>query len=759
MIVACSKRPSFVACALCLGLLAGCTKNPDRVKREAVVSGDRYYAQGKYSEAIIEYRTAIQSDPRFGEARLKLGHAYLAIDDGANAYREIVRAADLMPEDVDAQREAGQMALRASQYDDARQRALRVLKRQPKDVDAQILLGNALAGLKDIAGAISQVEQAIDADPTRTLTYANLGMLQYAAGNSVAAESAFKRAIAAAPRSEVAHLALANFYWATSKFAEAETELKTAIDMNAQSPLVQLAASAFFLSSNRPAEAESSLKTYVKLSNDLGAKLTLADLYLTLKRPGDARQLLEQIATQSDGFVPATLRMASLEYSAGHVEQGHKLLADAQRREPRNPDAHLLAARMLLKEKKYSAALGEAKAVTASNPKSVAGWYFEGLASEQLGSTDTALAAFQEVLRLNPKALPAQVGLARVNLSVGNAAAAAQFATEAAKAQPQFAPAHLLVAKAYANLGRVDAAIAELLPLEKSAPSVDVFASLGQLYVYKRDFARARQAFGRAGALNPNSLEVLGGLTAADLSEHKPAEAKSRIARRLAATPNDAGVHFIAATTFATLAENASAETAFKRVLELDPNNLDAYGGLARVYVSDRRLDEAKREFEELAKRQPKPVAAKTMVGMILELQNRPADARTIYEQVLLIDSEAAIASNNLAVVYAEKGENLDVALRLAQTAKSKMPNRHEVDDTLGWVYYKKGLYSLAIAPLKQSAAAAPENPLYQYHLGLAYAQNGDRDKARQTLRRALELKGDFDGADEARKVLKSLAG
>lgn len=46
---------------------------------------------------------------------------------------------------------------------------------------------------------------------------------------------------------------------------------------------------------------------------------------------------------------------------------------------------------------------------------------------------------------------------------------------------------------------------------------------------------------------------------------------------------------------------------------------------------------------------------------------------------------------------------------------------------------------------------------MYQLHLGLAYAKSGDAKQARLTLERALSLKPDGEGAQEARAVLESL--
>jgi Flp pilus assembly protein TadD len=204
------------------------------------------------------------------------------------------------------------------------------------------------------------------------------------------------------------------------------------------------------------------------------------------------------------------------------------------------------------------------------------------------------------------------------------------------------------------------------------------------------------------------------------------------------------------------LNDRDAAERSLKQALSTDPNNLDAYDQLARLYVAEHKLPEATVEFEKRSALRPNDVAAQTAVAILLELQHKQSEAKPRYQKALELDSHAAVAANNLAQMYADGNENLDVALQLAQTAKAGLPKSPEVDDTLGWVYYRKGLSTLAIASLKQCAAADPQNASYLYHLGLAYNQNGEEVLARQTLERALKLQPDFTGADEARKVIGS---
>jgi tetratricopeptide (TPR) repeat protein len=168
-------------------------------------------------------------------------------------------------------------------------------------------------------------------------------------------------------------------------------------------------------------------------------------------------------------------------------------------------------------------------------------------------------------------------------------------------------------------------------------------------------------------------------------------------------------------------------------------------------------LDAARAEFETLAAGQDRPVGALTVIGMIYQVQNRGADARRQFERVVSLDANAAVASNNLAWIYAENGGSLDIALQLAQTAKRSLPNQPEVDDTLGWVYYKKGLLPLAITALRHGVELDPKDATTLYHLALAYEKSDDRAEARRMLERYLTLDSTSERSAEVKRRLQVL--
>jgi len=194
-----------------------------------------------------------------------------------------------------------------------------------------------------------------------------------------------------------------------------------------------------------------------------------------------------------------------------------------------------------------------------------------------------------------------------------------------------------------------------------------------------------------------------------------------------------------------------------RQAIESEPDNLRPYGLLAQVLASQKRLAEGTREFETLAQRAPKSVGVQTFMAVLLHVQNRTEEARAQYQKVLEIDPRAAVAANNLAWMYAEEGQQLDIALQLAQTAKAQLPDDASVSDTLAWVYYKKNLSDSAIPLLEPLTRQDPNNPTYRYHLGLAYAQAGRDTLARQSLERALAMKLPAADAAEARKTLDTL--
>jgi putative PEP-CTERM system TPR-repeat lipoprotein len=735
-------------------VLAGCVKSA----KTYFESGNQYFEQKKFAEASIEFRKAIQKDPRYGDAHFKLAETYVRLGQPASAIREYIYAADLMPTNKEAQLKAGAFLMLARKYDDAKARAEKVLKLDPKNLEAQLLLGNATFGLNDLDGAIRQVEEAVQLDPKSGRSYTMLGGMEASRGDTAAAEKAFRQAVEIDPKSAIAQLALGQFLAGSGRQAEAEASFKKAFEIDPKNALPARALAAFYIASNRAPEAEPYLKGIADNSKDPGPTIALADYYAAMGRADDAVGLLTKVAANKDAFVDAKIRLAAIEYGQKRPTEAHRTIGEVLARDPKNARALVVKARFLVEEKKMDEALTTLKAAVAADPRFVPAQYALGSLYAARNRPDEAISAFTEVLKLNPRAVAAQLQLARLQMAQGAAEPALQLAEQASASQPGNPVARLMLVRTLMMKGDLARAETELKGLEAKYPkAAPVQASLGSLLLLKNDQAGARKAFERTLQLDANSHEALAGLVALDAGSRKLPDARARVEARLARTPDDPMVLILAARTYAAMGDMAKTEATLLKTLDVAPDTLQAYGMLGQLYIAQKRPDEARRKFAELAARQSKPVAAETMIGMILEMEGKKAEAQKQYEKVLAIDPRAPVAANNLAWNYAEGGGNLDVALQLAQTAKSGLPDSSEVSDTLGWIYYKKDLPSQAVPLLRECADKVPQNAEYQFHLGMALVRSGDLINGRRSLEQALKLSQSFVGADEARKTLATL--
>ena len=124
---------------------------------------------------------------------------------------------------------------------------------------------------------------------------------------------------------------------------------------------------------------------------------------------------------------------------------------------------------------------------------------------------------------------------------------------------------------------------------------------------------------------------------------------------------------------------------------------------------------------------------------MILETIGPADQAKAVYEQILKIDPNQAIALNNLAFRKAEEGLDLDSALTMAQKARQIQPNATAMADTLGWIYIKKNMSADAERIFKDLVKKEPANSTFHYHYGMALMQKGDKSSARRELETALK--------------------
>jgi tetratricopeptide (TPR) repeat protein len=177
------------------------------------------------------------------------------------------------------------------------------------------------------------------------------------------------------------------------------------------------------------------------------------------------------------------------------------------------------------------------------------------------------------------------------------------------------------------------------------------------------------------------------------------------------------------------------ADRCFRKALEIDRQRATAAMALAENAMAQQK-GQAFDKLQSLAGKLGGSADA-LLTALRAQQENQPEQAIANYETAIRRGEASGVAANNLAWLYAEKGQRLDRALELARSAHDHDPRNLAVTDTLGFVYLARHEYSQAVDVLKeavQSASvghAAPDpqtQALLQQHLAEAYARAGEKN-------------------------------
>ena len=142
------------------------------------------------------------------------------------------------------------------------------------------------------------------------------------------------------------------------------------------------------------------------------------------------------------------------------------------------------------------------------------------------------------------------------------------------------------------------------------------------------------------------------------------------------------------------------------------------------------------------------------MIGNLYLDNGDMESARKYYAQALASDPNFAVAMANTAWVDAQEGKDLDVALGMAEKAKSLEPDVPTITDTLAWVMYKRGNYANAVPLLQECVQKSPDSAQFHYHFGMTLLASGQKAKGKEQLEAALRLNLNSANTQQARQAL-----
>ena len=292
--------------------------------------------------------------------------------------------------------------------------------------------------------------------------------------------------------------------------------------------------------------------------------------------------------------------------------------------------------------------------------------------------------------------------------------------------------------------------------LDPELPSANLAAA--QALMAKGDLRQAEAVLQVVLGRDPVSLPALSLLLKLYIQQGRSRELLQRLTGLVQQDPQNGGLHFLLGLAYFSLKDLDKSESSVHQALKLDPQIPDAYTLLANIAFARGSADQGKSLLRMAIASSPRKVLNYMALVTQYEKESNWVEAKRLCEKAHEIDPTSPLVAAELAFLYLEHGGDINAAVSLAQIAKQKLPDSPITADALGWAYYKLGSLGSAVVQLKESSEKVPNNPIYHYHLGMAYLASRRFDLASQALLAALRSDPHFPYAADARSALEQIS-
>lgn len=748
--------------------LTSCNTDPNVAKKRYLEMGNKYFDRGKYKEANIMYRRALEKDKLFGAAYYKLGLTDYKQGNLTNAVANFRRAADLLkkdnPDHWDALVRVSDVYLAVAHdpqhLKEAEQNIQALLAHDPNSFDGHRMNGDlnfihAVDALKkanrdqarqEMTDAVAEYKKANSLKPGQDTVLMQLAKCAMLQGDAAGAEQLYLQIIAKNKTFQQPYNELYRLYMVQGKKDEGEKLLKTAFQNNPKSYSFLTELAYHYSLENRRQDMVAVLNEIKSHAKDFPrAYQVVGDFYIRL---GDADSAIREF---NEGAAKDPQRKTTYQKLIISVLMGqHKRTEAAEmnqqilKENPNDGDARSLEASFLLDKGDAARAITELQSVVTRSPDNFVARYQLGRANLALNNYEQARQSFQKAIELRPDYILARLALSQLLVSRGDYDAAFKEAADILKLEPANRYAQLIQSAALLGQKKfADSRALLVAMLQKQPNSPDVLFQMGVVDLAEGKYKDASDSFKRTYELNPQNSRGLMGVVETDMAENRPDEAIKTLEAEAAKSPNRLDVTLALGNTEVRVGHYDTALGYFQKVLNgLDKNSKargDLYMRIGETYRRKGDLAQAANALEQARQFLPNNTVILSTLAVVLDQAGRFNEATKVYQATLKLDPNNAISLNNLAFLMAEHGGDLNMALTMAQRAKQLLPDLPEVSDTLGSIYLRKSLNGDAVDIFTQLVNKVPTSSTYHYHLAKAYFQEGDKVRATGQLQMALK--------------------
>ena len=784
-----------------LALAESILKEHPRDFHALLLKGKLALTQDNARDAIDAFRSILKDQPESTEVLALLASAFQLDHKPALAQEQLERAVQIKPGDFALRRNLVQFLVQQKIPSLAMDQANDFLKREPDNLDGLNLKADLLALNRDEAGLEAAIRDMKAHFADKPVAYYRLGNLYTSRKDYASAATEYESATEKSGNAYDPLKALITTYLALKQPDRAQARLEKILTNDPTHAGAQQLMGLLQLNRNRPEEGVAFLNRAIELNpnwlvpylnlgsyyekqdqvepavaiyqkalatvaDDIGTQLELnLALANLLRRKGDfprAEQVYRDFLVKAgDRPEAAKTKLALADFLArrGRAEEGEALVDSVLASQPAEPQALLWKARLALSRKQPAPAISGLQKLLQDQPDSTEALSLLASAYFANGEPAKAREPLEHAVRAAPGDFSLRRRLAELLVQQKQPGDALTLAEQYLADQPGSLEGLSLKADVLAAEKRNEELESTLKEIRKKHPEqVGGALGLGRFHLNRKDYGAAMAEFDAARRLSGNSYDSILATASLHMEMQQPEKALALVKKIMTDEPKRADMQQQLAALLFSQKRDEEAVRALNQAIELKPDWLPPYANLGAYHEKRGQTEAALAVYRKALAVAPRDLTMQLSLARVHEMAKQYGQAKKVYETVLQNNPDHLLAINNLASILTLPGAapaDLQRALELSRRLDGEQEPAFR--DTLAWVHYLAGDLQQALTLQVPVAQGNPEVPVYQYHLGMMYLKQGDAASARQYLAKAMEIRSEFIGSEEAKIALQKL--
>ena len=791
--------------------LSACESSEERAQRH-FETGQELLAEGDVSRALVEFRNVFKLNPRHKEARMTYARVQMEAGRRADAYSQFLRVIEQYPDSIEARVELIEMAIEARNWEETERHVKAALEQDPENPRIQVA-NTALKyaqALRDdeevtVQEMAEQAREALENNPdnaiARRLVIDNLLRNR----DYESALVLIEKGLAQQPENYELHALKLSTHVTLEDQAAVGDTLKKMAEVFPDQEQIQQYLIQWFVEQGDNKGAENFLRE-LAARPDAGDDGHMAVVQFLRLTSGDeaARAEIERLIQTSENPDRFIAVQASMDFDDGETEKAigslEKLLADVEEPNEVTNNIKILLARMQATNANLVGARSLVEEVIENDGSHVEALKMRAVWLIDEDKTGDAIIDLRTALSQAPRDASIMTLMAAAHERAGDYELAGERYALAVELSEQ-APAETLRYVAYLRQqGRLEPIAAILTEaLARSPNDLNLLQAIATAHIQNEDWNEVQRVIWKLRAFETEDSQRIANAIQAEmllqqnrmddtiaylenLAEGEDGmqafvalietqvragnveDAVTKVKERLVEDPDNDALRNLRAGLHLVLDERDEAEEIYRSLLQKYPGHDRVLRVLYSMLLAADRQEDARALIDEqvaLVGDTPQGVSAMMFKAELLERDREFEAAIALYEKMYEANSNNVIVANNLAsliTTHRDTDESLNRAYVVARRLRGiEIP---AMQDTYGWIEYRRGNYEEAVTHLEPAAKGLPNDPLVQLHLAKTYLALDRKEDAKNFLQRAVEVAGEnpLPQIIEAQELLEKLS-